>query len=128
WAHVFGIKTRLSMVLAIIAGQDEAVETDSPYSRDIQGLRLSFAYPITHRFNLFTSFSTTDSDYDSPFFDDTENRIDSNDDLSIGASWRVNKNWLLRAIVSSTENTSNVEIYDYDRDTIMLTARSDFFP
>ncbi len=128
WAHVFGMKTRLSMVLAIIAGQDEAVETDSPYSRDIQGLRLSFAYPITHRFNLFTSFSTTDSDYDSPFFDATENRIDSNDDLSIGASWRVNKNWLLRAIVSSTENTSNVEIYDYDRDTIMLTARSDFFP
>lgn len=128
WAHVFTGETRLSMVLAAIAGQDEAVESDSPYSRDVTGLRLSFAYPVSHRFNLFTSLGTTDSDYDSPFFDAAENRVDSGDDFALGASWRANKNWLLKAVVSRTENTSNVEIYDYQRDMLMFTARSEFFP
>jgi hypothetical protein len=128
WAHVFSGNTRLSLVLAAIAGQEDAQESDSPYSRDITGLRMSLAYPISHRLNLFASLGNNDSEYDSPFFGDTEKRSDSLADLSVGSSWRVNKNWLLRVVYAHSENTSNVGIYEYDRDQIMFTARSEFMP
>jgi tetratricopeptide (TPR) repeat protein len=128
WGHVFSGDTRLSLVVAAIVGQDKAVESDSPYGRDISGLRISLAYPITHRFNIFSTLGKSDSDYDSAFFDEADKRSDSLTDVSIGSSWRVNKNWLLRAVVSQTDNSSNVEIFDYDRSMIMFTARSEFLP
>ena len=128
WVHVFTGKARISMVMAAILGSDEAVESDSPYGRDFNGLRVSMAYPFTHRFNLFASVGSTDSDYDGTFFTDTENRSDSQTDFSIGSSWRASKNWLLRAVIARTDNTSNVDIFDYDRTQVMFTARSEFLP
>ena len=97
WAHVFSGPSRVSMVLAAIAGQDNAAETSSPYGRDYTGLRLSAAYPITHRFNLFASVGATDSDYAGRFFNSTDNRSDSQADVQLGASWRINKTWILNA-------------------------------
>lgn len=128
WAHVFGGRSRVSMVVAAISGQDDAVEDDSPYSRDFTGLRLSLAYPFTHRFNLFFSAGSTDSDYSGTFFDNPEDRSDSLTDLSFGGSWRVNKNWLLRAVMGQSDNSSNIDIFSYDKSTIMFTARSEFLP
>jgi hypothetical protein len=128
WAHVFSGDTRISMVIAALVGQDEADET-SPYSRDFSGLRLSVAYPFTHRFNLFASLGGTDSDYTgTDFFANPEKRSDSLSDFSVGSSWRVNKTWVLRAVISQNENTSNIDIFDYDRNLFMFTARSEFQP
>jgi tetratricopeptide (TPR) repeat protein len=129
WAHVFSGQTRVSMVVSAILGDDAAKESDSPYSREYTGARISLALPVTHRFNLFTSIGNTESDYTGePFFDIAEDRSDSLADFSIGASWRVSKSWVLRAVASDTENTSNIDIFDYDRTVIMFTARSEFLP
>lgn len=128
WVHVLGGDSRVSMVVAAIVGNDEAAQSDSPYGRDFTGLRFSAAYPFTHRFNLFASLGGTESDYDGAFFADTENRSDSQADFSIGSSWRASKNWVLRAVVAQTENTSNVDIFEYDRTQVMFTARSEFLP
>ncbi len=128
WAHVFSGESRISLVLSAIAGQDSAVEVGSPYGRDYNGLRLSSSYPLTHRFNLFLSIGQTDSDYVGSFFGSSENRVDQQSDASLGASWRINKTWLLRAVVGRSQTTSNIEIFEYDKNTIMLTARSEFLP
>ncbi len=128
WAHVFSSVSRVSFVLSAISGQDTAVVTTSPYSRDYNGLRLSMSYPLTHRFNLFASTGKTDSDYAGTFFGSSENRIDEQTDASVGASWRINKTWLLRAVYGTTKTTSNIEIFQYDKNTIMFTARSEFLP
>jgi tetratricopeptide (TPR) repeat protein len=128
WAHIFSGKSRISLVLSAIAGQDTAVETHSPYGRDYTGLRLSSAYPITHRINLFASIGQTNSDYDGKFFGSTDNRVDEQGDASLGASWRINKTWLLRAVYGASTTTSNIEIFEYDKNTIMFTARSEFLP
>lgn len=128
WAHVFGGQSRVSIVLAAIAGKDTAVETDSPYGRDYNGLRLSASYPLTHRFNLFTTVGQTDSDYDGSFFENPESRSDSLTDITLGSSWRVNKTWVLRAVIGQSHNTSNIEIFDYDKNLVMFTARSEFLP
>ncbi len=128
WAHVFSGQSRVSIVLAAIAGQDTAVNEGSPYGRDYSSVRLSASYPITHRFNLFASMGSTDSDYDSAFFDNPDLRVDSLTDFAIGSSWRVNKTWMLRALLGQTDNTSNIEIFDYDKSIVMFTARSEFLP
>ncbi len=128
WAHVFSGQSRISLVVSAIGGMDEAVDPESIFSRDFNGLRLSMAYPVSHRFNFFLSTGISDSDYDGIFFDYPEPRSDSLSDVSFGGSWRVNKTWVIRAVIGQTENTSNVEIYEYDKSLIMLTARSEFFP
>jgi len=128
WSHVFGGESRISSVLALLGGRDEAHQASSPFGRDYTGARISLAYPVTHRFNLFTSLGTTSSEYDGAFFGSNINREDTLDDVSIGASWRANKTWLLRMVLSQADNTSNTDIYDFDRTQIMLTARSEFAP
>lgn len=114
------------MTLAAIAGEDTAKETGSPYGRDFTGLRISVAYPISHRFNLFASAGTTDSDYSGTFFGNPELRSDSLSDVSLGGAWRANKVWQFKLVVAQSENTSNIEIFAYDKTQIMFTARSEF--
>jgi len=128
WAHVFSGQSRVSVVMAAIAGQESAVEEESPYGRDYTGVRLSASYPVTHRLNLFASVGATESEFDGTFFEIPEVRTDTFLDFSIGSSWRVNKTWVLKGVIGQTENTSNIDIYDYDRNLIMLTARSEFHP
>ena len=128
WSHVFGAETRVSTVVALLAGRDEAHQDASPFGRDFSGARISLAYPVTHRLNLFASVGTTSSEYDGAFFGSNLEREDTLDDASLGASWRANKTWLLRMVVSQSENASNTDIYDFDRTQIMLTARSEFAP
>ncbi len=125
WVHVFSGSARLSMVAALLLGEDVAKEPDSPYGRDFTGYRVSLAYPLSHRVNLFVSAGVTDSDYDGEFFGSPDKRSDSVSDFGFGASWRVNKTWMLRAILGRSENSSNVDLYTYDRDLIMFTARSE---
>lgn len=128
WTHVFSGVTRVSLVSSILLGKDKAVETNSPYGRDYSGLRLSAAYPITHRVNLFASVGSTASFYDGGFFGSTEDREDTQVDYSFGSSWRVNKTWTLKALIGSVRATSNIDIFQYDKNIIMLSARSEFIP
>ncbi len=128
WAHVFSGKSRTSFVLAAFSGEDEAKQETSPYGRQYAGLRLSASYPVTHRFNLFATIGGTNSVYDGTFFQQTEERSDELRDFSIGSSWRVNKTWVLRGVLGQSSNTSTIDIFEYDKNIIMFTARSEFLP
>lgn len=128
WAHVFAGKSRLSLVLAAILGQDDASQKDSPYGRDFSGLRVSMAYPISHSFNLFASLGQSDSKYDGQFFDLAQSREDSLTDFALGAAWRANKNWILQAVAGLNNNSSNIDLFEYDKTVLMFTARSEFLP
>ncbi len=77
---------------------------------------------------MFASMGATDSDYPVSFFNDAELRADSQSDISLGANWRINKTWQLNAVVGATDNSSNIEIFDYQKNIIMFTARSEFTP
>ena len=129
WAHVFSGESRISMVISAIAGQDEPDLDTSKYGRDFTGMRISLAFPLSHRFNLFVSMGKTQSDYELPFNNQfSENRSDTIDDFSIGSNWRINKTWVLRGIVGVTESTSNVDLFDYEKAVLMFSARSEFLP
>ena len=129
WAHVFSGESRISMVISAIAGQDEPDLDTSKYGRDFTGMRISLAFPLSHRFNLFVSMGKTQSDYELPFNNQfSENRSDTIDDFSIGSNWRINKTWVLRGIVGVTESTSNVDLFDYEKTVLMFSARSEFLP
>lgn len=119
---------RVSLALTGLSGSDSPHESDSLYGRDYLGARISASLPISHRINVFSSLGTTRSHYDSMFFDSTGNRKDKVDDFSIGTSWRVNKQWLLKAVLGRTNSISNVAIFDYDKTLFLITARSEFRP
>lgn len=51
---------------------------------------------------------------------------DKQTDYSLGASWRYARNWSLRALVSHTENRSNISLYSYNRNEFFVGLRYDF--
>jgi len=128
WSHVFSGESRISLVTSLISGKDTAIEKNSPYGRDYSGLRLSALYPLTHRLNIFASLGSSNSDFSGTFFQSADKRADSVKDFSIGSSWRINKTWVLKAVISHLDNESNIDIFNYDKNIYMVTARSEFLP
>lgn len=128
WSHVFGIPQRPSMILSLLQGQEDPDQAGSPYGRDYTGLRLSLALALSHKLNLFSSLGSVSSQYDGAFFGASSNREDTTNDWSLGSSWKINRTWSLRGVLSVSETQSNVDIFQYDKTRIMFTARSDFLP
>ena len=128
WSHIFGSSARPSLVASLIHGQDDEKLTGSPYGRSYDGIRLIGAVAITHQVNLFTSIGTNSSSYDGQFFGLPDLREDDYSDISLGASWRFNKNWTLKTLVNVIENSSNIDIFSYEKTEVLFYARSDFGP
>jgi hypothetical protein len=57
--------------------------------------------------------SASDYDRQNPSF--AETRRDRQLEASVGLSWALGKNWLLRPQLSYTRNRSNLELHDYRR-------------
>jgi outer membrane protein len=128
WVHIFGSTFRPSLVATLIAGQDDQQLDTSPYGRAYSGGRITAAMALSHKFNIFTSMGVTSSTYDGQFFGLADDREDELSDISIGASWRFSKNWTLKSLLNIVSNTSNIDIYSYDKNEILFIARSDFLP
>jgi tetratricopeptide (TPR) repeat protein len=126
WIHVLGLSSRPSLITTLIVGEDDPDVSTSPYARTFSGLRFTAATAITHQLNLFASIGSTTSDYDGEFFGLPDERSDDFSQLTLGMNWRFDKNWSFKALLNQSENSSNIDLFDYDRTELMLIARSDF--
>jgi len=53
-------------------------------------------------------------------------RRDDTRDFSLGMNWRFEKDWTLKPQWTYSRNFSSIQIYEYERNEISLTARRDF--
>ncbi len=128
WVHILGLKSRPSLIVTLIAGQDDPDLVTSPYGRDFSGIRFTAATALTHRLNVYTSIGSTSSVYDGQFFGIADDREDDYSNFTLGLNWRFTKNWAFKALLNLSENTSNIDIFGYEKSELMLIARSDFLP
>ncbi len=128
WVHILGLKSRPSLIITLIAGQDDPELATSPYGRDFSGIRFTAATALTHRLNIFTSIGSTSSSYEGQFFGIEDDREDDFSNFTLGMNWRFTKNWAFKALLNVSENTSNIDIFGYEKSELMLIARSDFSP
>jgi hypothetical protein len=126
WIHVLGLSSRPSLITTLIFGEDDPDISTSPYARTFSGVRFTAAAAMTHQLNLFASIGSTSSSYEGEFFGLPDDRKDDFSQLTLGMNWRFDKNWSFKALLNQSENTSNIDLFDYDKTELMLIARSDF--
>ena len=109
-------------VLTFVDGAIE--ETPGLVRRDYWGLRAGGQYSLNGNVDLLGSVTAQYSDYEGihPTFTDRE-REDDFYYLSVGADWRLSREWTLKPRLTFARNISNVPLSDYDRTMLQFTAR-----
>lgn len=117
---------RLQLGAAVTAGTDEAVEAASPFGRDLLGVRASALVDAGGGSVVILSLTDLDSDFDGAFFG--EARSDEQLSALLGyefGGWRA-RGWTARVQASYVDNTSTVDLYDYDRLDAGVSVRKEF--
>ena len=118
---------RLQLFSAATLGSDDAVEPGSPYGRDISGGRIGATMAFGRGHTLLAALSSVSSDYDGQFFVPAR-REDDQLGVTLGyewGGWRT-RGMSLRVQLNYTDNSSTVELYDYDRIDAGVSLRKEF--
>ena len=92
----------------------------------LTGLRAGFQMPLSAQWSLFGTASFERRRYGGadPLF--LIARRDSQTDLTIGASWKLNDAWTIKPQIAINKNNSNIVINDSSKTTVSVVARYDF--
>lgn len=95
--------------------------------RKFTGLAYSLLYQLNAQHTPFLRASIQDVEHDSnhPVFFNTL-RSDDNETVALGWFWRIDRKLLLTADLSYTNNSSNIELFDYSRTKIQAGFRYRF--
>lgn len=135
WRHMLGDgKSALSGSLyygteqdvstLVTAATPDGGRTDG--AKRFGGLRFGGQTAVTDKTTLFLSIGEQVGHYSkiNPLF--LRQRSDSLLDVEMGANWRWDRLWTLRAQLNYAKNDSNIAIYEYDRMDVALAIRRDF--
>lgn len=96
-------------------GQDQAVDEASPFGRDLIGLSLTGAIQLSPGLRLNLAGHYLDAEYDGEFVGSTRKDEQLFTDLSLQFTHNRWKNWSILLLSRYVENSSSIELYDYDR-------------
>lgn len=134
WQKVFSARWTPTLFASLQLGQ-EAAENDqlsgalSNTERDILGVRLGLVLSFTPKLALQAAVGQQSSEYAAPQEFALFNNAIREDDYSsadINLLWLMSKKWRLDTRLSYAKNTSNVQIYKYDRTLFSLNLNYAF--
>lgn len=109
---------------AYFGKENSKTETSSNNSK---GLNLGYYKAFNQKLNVYLSTSINQTDYDGIEVAYSKSREDTSKSLSGNFSYFIEKiNSNLSLNLSYTKNTSNIEMYDYDRKQVGLTLSKSF--
>jgi hypothetical protein len=134
WEHVFATRLAPTLFTSLQFGQETADNDQlsgalANTERDILGARLGLVLSFTPKLALQTALGWQSSEYAAPQPFILFNNAIREDDYSsadINLLWLINKNWRLDTRLSYAKNTSNVQIYQYDRTMFSLNLNYAF--
>jgi len=109
--------------IEIIAGEDSAKKTASPYGNSKLGGRLTLYIPVGESGELFASTGSLTSEYDGLFFGAMRKDTQVSSILQIRFSDVWTDGLSLTPRIRYIDNQSNVALYDYDRTEFGLQLR-----
>ncbi len=104
----------------------ETVAARSTADRDIKGASLGVSLLLSNKMSLNTGLQYQDSVYTGVNSVFLVRRHDEFHAANLGMDYQWRPNWLLRGVVSYSENRSNIEINRYYRGSYSLAVRHDF--
>jgi tetratricopeptide (TPR) repeat protein len=109
--------------IEIIAGEDSAKNTASPYGNSKLGGRLTLYVPVGESGELFASTGSLTSEYDGLFFGSMRKDTQVSSILQITFSDVWTDGLSITPRIRYIDNQSNVSLYDYDRTEFGLLLR-----
>ena len=107
-------------------------DPENPNGGSHNGRRFTgLAYNLLYRLNaqhtpfLRASFQDVEHDSEHPVFFDTV-RSDENKSMTVGWFWQYNRRFMLTAEASYTDNSSDIELFDYSRSKYQVGFRYQF--
>ncbi|MGH8530399.1 MAG: tetratricopeptide repeat protein [Nevskiales bacterium] len=101
--------------LAIILGKDEERASNSPYGRDLNGLRATYSWIYNPRVRWYLQGGFLRSDFEGPFF----GRSRTDDQFVAGLSAQLNNfidpKWSWGPYALFVSNDSDIKLFEYDR-------------
>ncbi len=111
---------------SLFAGKENAVQERADGDKRFAGARIGLQTALRSDLDLFASLTVQNGRYAQDNLLFSGRRRDTQYDLGVGASWRLDRDWSLRPQVVYTRVDSNFPLYDYDRYDISVTLRRDF--
>lgn len=117
-------KKNVMSISAFLGSESPDIEGNELNMRDYVGLSLDF-YNVDYS-GLFSGLKTYQFKHQdlNPTFNDTRKDILSS--INIGYKWKPKKHWLIIGQLGYSDNSSNIDLYSYDRTTAEITLRVDF--
>jgi hypothetical protein len=132
--YVFSAKMSPTLFANLQFGQENAENAQDPAAlanteRDFNAFRLGLVLSLTPKLALQTSVGLQTSEYAGPqafFAFNDAIREDDYSSTDINLLWLLDKHWRLDSRLSYAENSSNVQIYKYDRTVFSLNLNYAF--
>ncbi|MGH8454232.1 MAG: tetratricopeptide repeat protein [Nevskiales bacterium] len=112
-----------SFGLALVFGEAQAKQSDSPYGRSIYGARFTSSWYVGRPSRMYLNVGVNRSNYDGSFFG--EHRHDTQYSAGLSAVVYVfpNRQWTLIPHLAHITNLSDTSLFDYNRTEIGLAFR-----
>jgi tetratricopeptide (TPR) repeat protein len=108
---------------ALIVGEEKAKASDSPYGRDLYGLRFTSSWFVGRPSKMYLNVGVTKSNYDGPFFGGNRHDYQYSAGLSAVVYVFPDHRWTLIPHIGHITNNSDVSLFDYDRTEVGLAFR-----
>jgi hypothetical protein len=128
WLKSFERKGIPLLYLTVFATDDRAPNKfaeDITKSKNLYGLRSYLQYSIGPKLQVFNALGLVHRRDKDPFARSTtvQSGRDTFAEASIGASWQFRDRCALRLIWAYSRNSSNIDIYDFDRNEVSSNIR-----
>jgi tetratricopeptide (TPR) repeat protein len=132
WLHIMADGTQ-AVFASVYAGKElDAVPANviqpPDGKRRFEGLGAGGQMAFSDQWGGFVNLGWQHSAYAKPniFIINNGNRNEYQYDVTVGANWRLDKQWSFKPQVWFSRKRSNLALYSYDRTDISLTIRRDF--
>jgi tetratricopeptide (TPR) repeat protein len=123
-AHVWGPAGNGGVRVDLYGGRDSPQQDGSPYGRDLYGIDAGMSWRFSDALAGQLGAGWMRSDYDDAFFPQAiaDDRRDERTQARAAVEWAWRPAWILAAELSWTRNSTNVDIFEYDRVALRLAA------
>jgi tetratricopeptide (TPR) repeat protein len=126
WLYALDPEGKTLLSTSLFFGYESEHRQRADGSKAIRGLRVGGFHSFRDDLGVFGSVGIQEGDYKKENAAFLKERQDYQYDLSLGLNWRAAEQWSVRPQVSHSRNNSNINLYEYDRTDVSVTARWDF--
>ena len=126
WAHAITMPYQPVVTVSANYGEERNQRNRADLSRDIYGVRVSFAMTPAERWGVGAGVSYQENKYRDPFTTGSVDRHDTSWSLDGSVSYFYTQQFSVRAEAQILDQGSNIGLFRYNREVVSVKARYEY--